>query len=55
MASDPQDPAVEAAWELVRHGEATWSGRSFVAPKRRVPVRGTKLVSDIVIEDRGER
>ncbi len=52
---DFRDPAVEAAWGMVRDGKATWSGRKFVAPRRRIPLQGTKLVSDIVIEDRGER
>ena len=48
----PLDPERAALWDMVRAGEAEWSGESMVVPTD-LPRNKGKLVSDIVLEDRG--
>jgi len=48
----PLDPERAALWDMVRAGEADWNGESMVVPTD-LPKNDGKLVSDIVLEDRG--
>ena len=50
----PPDPVRAAIWAMVEAGEATWSGEEMVVPDD-LPVNTGRLVSDIVLEDRGPR
>ena len=46
------DPERAALWDMVRAGEADWSGESMVVPND-LPENDGQAVSDIVLEDRG--
>ncbi len=48
----PADPIRAALWRMVENGEATWSGGKPSIPSD-LPVNTGKLLSDIVLEDRG--
>jgi len=48
----PADPVRAALWSMVRAGEAEWSGEDMVLP-RDLPINTGRLLSDIVLEDRG--
>ena len=48
----PADPVRAALWSMVRAGEAEWSGEDMVLP-RDLPINTGRLISDIVLEDRG--
>ena len=48
----PADPVRAALWRMVEDGEATWSGGK-PGRTRRPPVNTGRLLSDIVLEDRG--
>lgn len=48
----PPDPVRAALWDMVEAGEATWSGEDMVVPAD-LPVNTGRLLSDIVLEDRG--
>ncbi len=48
----PADPVRAALWRMVENGEATWSGGKPVVPED-LPVNTGRLLSDIVLEDRG--
>jgi prevent-host-death family protein len=48
----PVDPVRAALWRMVDDGRAHWSGGKPEAPEGR-PVNTGRLLSDIVIEDRG--
>jgi prevent-host-death family protein len=48
----PPDPVRAALWGMVRAGEAEWSGEDMVLP-RELPINTGRLISDIVLEDRG--
>jgi prevent-host-death family protein len=50
----PLDPERSALWDMVRSGEAEWSGESMVVPAD-LPKNDGRPVSDIVLEDRGPR
>jgi len=50
----PADPVRAALWRMVEAGEATWSGEDMVVPDD-LPVNTGRLLSDIVLEDRGPR
>jgi prevent-host-death family protein len=48
----PADPVRAALWRMVETGEAEWSGEDMVVP-RDLPVNTGRMLSDIVLEDRG--
>ena len=48
----PADAERAALWLMVERGQAHWSGRKPKVPKD-LPINTGKLLSDIVIEDRG--
>jgi prevent-host-death family protein len=48
----PADPVRAALWRMVEVGEAEWSGEDMVVP-RDLPINTGRLISDIVLEDRG--
>jgi prevent-host-death family protein len=48
----PADPVRAALWRMVEAGEAEWSGEDMVVP-RDLPINTGRLISDIVLEDRG--
>ena len=48
----PADPVRAALWRMVEAGEAEWSGEDMVLP-RDLPINTGRLLSDIVLEDRG--
>ena len=48
----PADPVRAALWSMVRAGEAEWSGEDMVLP-HDLPINTGRLLSDIVLEDRG--
>jgi prevent-host-death family protein len=48
----PADPARAALWRMVENGQARWSGGKPAVP-RDLPVNTGRLLSDIVMEDRG--
>lgn len=48
----PADPVRAALWRMVEAGEAEWSGGKPVVPDD-LPVNTGRLLSDIVLEDRG--
>ena len=48
----PPDPVRAALWRMVEAGEAEWSGEDMVAP-RDLPINTGRMLSDIVLEDRG--
>lgn len=50
----PPDPVRAALWDMVRAGEATWSGEDMVVPSD-LPINTGRMLSDIVLEDRGPR
>jgi len=50
----PLDPERAALWDMVRTGEAEWTGQCMVVPAQ-LPKNDGRLVSDIVLEDRGPR
>jgi prevent-host-death family protein len=50
----PPDNERGALWRMVAAGEASWSGLDMVVP-RDLPVNAGRLLSDIVLEDRGPR
>ena len=54
-----EDPELAGIWQMVREGKATWSGKKFVPPKKRVKLRGKgPTVTEMLLEDRhseGER
>ncbi len=52
----PYDAELEGIWKMVREGKATWSGKKFIPPTRRIKLRGEgPTLSEMVIEDRGPR
>ncbi len=50
----PADPVRAALWRMVEAGEAEWSGKDMVVP-RDLPINTGRMLSDIVLEDRGPR
>jgi prevent-host-death family protein len=50
----PADPVRAALWRMVEAGDAEWSGGKPVIPDD-LPVNTGRLLSDIVLEDRGPR
>ena len=48
----PADPVRVALWRMVEAGEAEWSGEDMVVP-RDLPINTGRMLSDIVLEDRG--
>ena len=48
----PPDPVRAALWRMVEAGEAQWSGGKPVVPED-LPINTGRLLSDIVLEDRG--
>ena len=48
----PADPVRAALWRMVEAGEAEWSGEDMVVP-RDLPINTGRMLSDIVLEDRG--
>jgi prevent-host-death family protein len=48
----PTDPVRAALWRMVEAGEAQWSGGKPVVPED-LPINTGRLLSDIVLEDRG--
>ena len=48
----PPDPERVALWDMVRSGDAEWSGDYMIVPYD-LPKNDGPLVSDIVLEDRG--
>jgi prevent-host-death family protein len=48
----PADPVRAELWRMVEVGEAEWSGEDMVVP-RDLPINTGRLISDIVLEDRG--
>ena len=50
----PADPVRVALWRMVEAGEAEWSGEDMVVP-RDLPINTGRMLSDIVLEDRGPR
>ena len=48
----PADPVRAALWRMVEAGEAEWNGGKPVVPED-LPVNTGRLLSDIVLEDRG--
>ena len=52
--SKPQSDVDAALWKMVREGKASWSGKTFVPPKKGVPLIGDgPTPSEMIIEDRG--
>lgn len=50
----PADPVRAAIWRMVEAGDAKWNGGKPVVPDD-LPVNTGRLLSDIVLEDRGPR
>lgn len=48
----PPDPVRAVLWEMVANGEAEWSGGKPEVPED-LPINTGRLLSDIVLEDRG--
>jgi prevent-host-death family protein len=48
----PADPVRAALWRMVESGQASWSGGKPAVPTD-LPVNTGRLLSDIVLEDRG--
>jgi len=48
----PADPTRKILWEMVNAGELEWSGGKPRLPDS-MPVNSGRLLSDIVLEDRG--
>ena len=48
----PGDPVRAVLWRMVEAGEAEWSGEDMVVP-RDLPINTGRMLSDIVLEDRG--
>jgi len=50
----PENAVDAAIWKMVREGKASWSGKKFEPPKRRVRLIGEgPTLSEMIIEDRG--
>jgi antitoxin (DNA-binding transcriptional repressor) of toxin-antitoxin stability system len=49
----PTDPTRKILWEMVDTGELHWRGGKPSTPPDTLPVNTGRLVSDIVLEDRG--
>jgi prevent-host-death family protein len=49
----PRNKTEEAIWRMVEEGLASWSGKKFVPPKRRIKLRGEgPTIAEMIIEDR---
>jgi len=48
----PPDPVRAVLWDMVAAGEAQWNGRKPALPDR-LPANKGRMLSDIVLEDRG--
>jgi len=50
----PPSPERAALWRMVAEGKASWSGLDMVVPDK-LPENTGRMLSDIVLEDRGPR
>ena len=50
----PPDPVRAVIWKMVADGEAFWNGKKPTLPENP-PINTGRLLSDIVLEDRGPR
>ena len=49
-----ESDADAAIWKMVREGKASWSGKKFVPPTKRVKLKGKgPTLSEMILEDRG--